>query len=90
MANGNGETQKNPQPGDFDARLQFLLQSSESLHANLQELHAQMAQQNSELSRQKRETDERFDKVLSATENLLAIVRSHQDRLDKRDTGEQQ
>jgi hypothetical protein len=49
-----------------------------------------MAQQNSEISRQKRETDERFDKVLSGTENLLAIVRSHQDRLDKRDAGEQQ
>jgi predicted secreted Zn-dependent protease len=76
MPIGNGDTQQNPPPGDFDARLQFLLQSSESLHANLQELHAQIAERN-------KETDTRFDKILSATENLLAIVRSHQDRLDK-------
>jgi hypothetical protein len=38
----------------------------------LQELHAQIAERN-------KETDTRFDKILSATENLLAIVRS-QDR----------
>ncbi len=30
----------NPQPGDVDARLQFLLTSTESLHATSQELHA--------------------------------------------------
>ena len=88
MASENGgDTQKN-RPGDFDARLQFLLQSSESLHANLQELHAQMAQQNSELASHKKEVDERFNKILSATENLLAIVRHHQDRLDKLDPGD--
>jgi methyl-accepting chemotaxis protein len=30
----------NPPNGDVDARLQFLLQSTESLHASMQELHA--------------------------------------------------
>jgi methyl-accepting chemotaxis protein len=30
----------NPPNGDVDARLQFLLQSTESLHASAQELHA--------------------------------------------------
>jgi hypothetical protein len=83
MPNGNGETQKNPPSGEFDSRLQFLLQSSESLHANLQELYAQMAEQNSELARHKKATDERFDKLLSATESLLAITRERLDRLDK-------
>ena len=83
MASGNGDTNKKPQPGDFDARLQFLLQSSESLHANLQELHTQIAERN-------KEVDARFDKILTATEDQLTIVRSHQNRLDKLDPGEQQ
>jgi hypothetical protein len=54
VANGNGDTQKNQPPGDFDAPLQFLLQSSESLHANLQELHAQIAERD-------KKVDARFD-----------------------------
>ena len=83
MPDENGDTQKNPPRGDFDARLQFLLQSSESLHANLQELYAQMAEQNSELARHKKATDERFDKLLTAAESLLAIARTLQDRPDK-------
>ncbi len=48
-----------------------------------------MAQQNSELVSHKKEVDDRFHNLLSATENLLAIVRRHQDRLDKLDPGDQ-
>lgn len=88
MPDANGDNQKHP-PSDFDARLRFLLQSSESLHANLQELHAQMAEQNNELARHKKATDERFDKLLSAAESLLAIARTYQDRLDKLEGGKQ-
>jgi len=83
MANGNGDTQKNKPPGDFDARLQFLLQSSESLHANLQELHAQIAERD-------KKVDARFDRLLTATETLLAVVQSHEKRLDKLDPDEKQ
>jgi hypothetical protein len=87
MANENrGDTQNNKQPDEFDARLQFLLQSNESLHANLQEMYAQMAEQNSNLDRYKKATDERFDKLLSAAESLLAIVRSS----GKPDSGEKE
>jgi hypothetical protein len=48
----------------------------------LQELHAQIAERN-------KEVDARFDKILSVTENLLAIVRPHQDRLDTLEGGKQ-
>lgn len=68
MPNGNGGAQNNPHASDFEARVQFLLQSSESLRANLQ------ATRNSQSA---------TNKWTRATENLLAIVRSHQGRLDK-------
>jgi hypothetical protein len=82
MPNENGDTQKIPPPGDFDARLQFLLQSSESFHANLQELHTQIAERD-------KKVDARFDKLLAAAESLLAIARRHEDRLDKLEGGKQ-
>jgi hypothetical protein len=37
-----GTANNNPPPGDIDARLQFLLSSTESLHSSLQELHANL------------------------------------------------
>ena len=46
-----------------------------------------MDQQNCEAQKRNKEVDARFDKILTATENLLTIVQSRQDRLDKRDGG---
>jgi hypothetical protein len=83
MANESGGNTQNNQPGDFNARLQFLLQSSESLHASLQELHTQIAERD-------KKVDARFDKLLTAAESLLAIARRHEDRLDKLDPGGKQ
>jgi hypothetical protein len=69
--------------GDIDARLQFLSQSTESLHASLHELHG-IVQQHTE---QIKENDGRTDRILGGIESLLVIVRSHQDRPDKLDGG---
>jgi hypothetical protein len=80
----------NPNPGDFDARLQFLLQSSESLHANLQELHSIVEANYEKHEIRLREIDTRTDRILTGIESLLAIAKSHQDRLDKLEGGSKQ
>jgi hypothetical protein len=82
-------THANPPSGDFDARLQFLLQSSESLHANLQELHARNTEQDEKIREVEVLLNARTERLLTGIESLLIIVRSHQDRLDKLDGGKQ-
>jgi uncharacterized coiled-coil DUF342 family protein len=88
---------RNPGQGDIDTRLQFLLQSTESLHASMQELHAEHAQFQKELgelrniaSDSQKELGE-LRKVASdlatATGALLLISQSHKTRLDKLDGG---
>jgi len=62
-------------PDDFDARLRFLFQSTESLHASLQELHATISAQNEAQKERDRLIDNRFDK-------LLTIVEGHERRLN--------
>jgi hypothetical protein len=42
-------TNPNPQPGDIDARLQFLLQSTESLHATVHEMTEQIQKHTEQL-----------------------------------------
>jgi hypothetical protein len=74
--------------GDFDARLQFLLQSSESLHASLQELRALNTEQTERINEIEARFNARAEILLSASETLLAILQAHQKRLDKIDGGQ--
>ena len=75
----------NPSPGDIDARLQFLLTSTESLHASCQELHAASAQaaltaanHAAEFAELRKSTSD----LVTATAALLLISKSHKERLD--------
>jgi hypothetical protein len=54
----------------FDEQLRFLFQSTESLHASLQEVHAALAAQNIRNAAQ----DARLDKLLTISENLAATT----------------
>ncbi len=55
----------NPQPGDIDTRLQFLLQSSRSLHSSMQELHAIVNTLAATSERHERD-NKRFNRVMGA------------------------
>jgi hypothetical protein len=76
----------NPNPGDIDARLQFLLTSTESLHASCQELHAASANHAVEIAALSKQTSD----LVTATGALLLISRSHKERLDNLDGGNNQ
>lgn len=59
-------------PKSLDERLEFLVQSTESLHANLEELHAITAEHTRQLTEHTRRIElqekrwERFDRALRA------------------------
>jgi hypothetical protein len=80
-----------PNPGgDIDARLQFLLTSTESLHASCQELHAASAEarltsenHTAELAELRKTSSE----LVTATAALLLISQSHKERLDNLEGG---
>jgi hypothetical protein len=57
-----------PPNADFNQRLEFLLQSTESLHASNQELHAVIAEQS-------RTVDKLVTAVMVDAENVRALAR---------------
>lgn len=66
-----------PPNADFNQRLEFLLQSTESLHASNQELHAVIAEQG-------RTVDKLVTAVMVDAENIRALARiaqTHEQRL---------
>jgi hypothetical protein len=68
-----------PPDANINQRLEFLVQSTESLHASLQEVHAAIAAQNERNAAQ----DVRLDKLLTITERLAAVSGDHGRRLDE-------
>jgi prefoldin subunit 5 len=74
-----GTHNNNPQPGDIDARLQFLLQSAESHNEQIGNLTAQIA-----------ELSKTVSDLATATGALLLISQSHKARLDKIEEGNKQ
>jgi len=76
-------THNNPPSGDIDARLQFLLQSTESLHATTQEHSAQIAENATQIAALSKTVSD----LVTATGALLRISHAHKERLDKLDGG---
>jgi hypothetical protein len=64
----------NPQPRDIDARLQFLLQSTESLHATVHEMTGQIQKHTAQLQ---------ID--AENIRRLANIAGAHEDRLEDLD-----
>ena len=65
-------------PGDTDARLQFLLQSTESLHASTQELHASIQELRATASAHTAQLQIDADNI----RRLANIAGAHQDGLE--------
>jgi len=86
-------THHNPPSGDIDARLQFLLQSTESLHATTQEHSAQIAENGAQIAENATQIaalSKTVSDLVTATAALLRISHSHKERLDKLDGGNRQ
>lgn len=72
-----GMSTSNPQTSDIDARLQFLLASTESLHQSAQELHASTAANSEPLAR----VTKNIEELTTATKILAHMAKSHEDRI---------
>jgi hypothetical protein len=69
----------------IDERLEFLLRSTESLHASVQELHAVAAEHTRHLEEQGRHLGEHTRQLEIDAQNIRSlanIAAAHQDRLD--------
>ena len=69
---------------DFNQRIEFLLQSTESLHSSVQELHAASAEQGRNIDKIVAASvaqDARLDKLLTVAEGLARIAQGHEKRL---------
>jgi prefoldin subunit 5 len=73
-----------------DERLEFLLKSTESLHASLQEVHANLQQANANREKDQAEqrlrwqkNDEQIDKLTRVMAAIGQTVLNHQDWLEK-------
>jgi truncated hemoglobin YjbI len=72
-----------------DERLEFLLKSTESLHATIHELFERMDREHERMNRvfnerleaSNRRFDERFDRLLSVVEVLAETARNHEHRI---------
>ena len=64
-----GTNNSNPQPGDIDARLQFLLTSTESLHATASSHQTELAELRSAIAAVNKQTSD----LVTATAALLFI-----------------
>jgi len=72
-------------PGDTDARLQFLLQSTESLHASMQELHASTQELHASTQELRATASAQTAQLQIDAENirrLANIAGAHQDGLE--------
>ena len=63
---------------NIDERLEFLVRSTESLHASAQELHAIVAEHTRQLEQHTRQLEIDAQNIRS----LATIAAAHQDRLD--------
>jgi len=72
-----------PHP-DFNQRIEFLLQSNESLHSSVQELHAASAEQGRNIDKivtASAAQDAQLDKLLTVAEGLARIAQDHEKRV---------
>lgn len=69
----------------IDERLEFLRQSTESLHATCQELHATIAREAEERKERDRQIDERERKGRRA---IIAAIATYLQKLDGESNGE--
>lgn len=65
----------------IDERIEFLLQSTESLHASTQTLSWQMAQHNQDFRQYRQETERRFQQLADAILPLIRLVQDHEARI---------
>jgi NAD-dependent SIR2 family protein deacetylase len=68
----------NPNGLSIDQRLQFLLQSTESLHATAHEVTAQIMQQSEQL----KAVTQNIDKLAGNIDKLALIAGAHRERFD--------
>ena len=63
---------------NMDERLEFLRQSTESLHASCQELHAAVAEQSRQIGQMVRRDERRHMAMLKAMEAYLRALNSEE------------
>jgi hypothetical protein len=59
---------------DIDERLEFLMQSTESLHASCQELHATVAEQSRQIGGMAKRNERRHEALFKALEAYLRAL----------------
>jgi hypothetical protein len=65
----------------IDERLEFLLKSSESLHANMQEMISEQEKRWKEQDLRWAKTDARIDKLTNVMAAVISTVIDHEERL---------